>query len=112
MSKKKYFYENVEIIKIIDVDTIDVGIDLGFDLWKNARIRFYGINAPEITGVEKPLGIIARDFLIKLTPVNSFIKLQTLGQDKFGRWLGIIYKDDLNVNEYLVKEGHAVEYMV
>lgn len=110
--KKKYIYDNVEIKKIIDGDTIDVCIDLGFNIYKDARIRFYGINAPETKGVEKELGLISKQFLADLIPVGSFIKLEVVGKCKYGRWLGIIYKEELNINKHMVKSGQAIEYMI
>lgn len=116
---KRYFYENVIVTKIVDGDTIDVNIDLGFHTWKFARIRFLGMNAPEIKGVERPQGLESKEFLSKLIPVDSEVKFDCKGQDKYGRWLGVIYKEikdeegnvkDLDVNNYMVESGHAVIY--
>lgn len=111
-TKKRYVYENVEVTKIVDGDTIDVMIDLGFDSWKKARIRFFGINAPETKGEEKLLGLESKEYLTSLIPVGSIIKLETLGLDKYGRWLGVILKDELNINEHMVSKGKATEYLL
>ena len=109
-NKKRYIYENTKVLNIIDGDTIDALVDLGFNTWKKVRIRFYGINAPETKGEEKPKGLISKNFIENLMPVDSYIKFESLGQDKYGRWLGILYKDDLNINQHMIQEGMAVEY--
>jgi len=114
-------YEYKAIVKkIYDADTVTVDIDLGFGTWiKNQQIRLKGINAPELRGEEKPLGIIARDVLIKWIPINSEIILRTFKDDKekYGRWLGEIFVPDIatkeltSINEQLVAGGYAVRYM-
>ena len=107
----KYTYSNAEVLKIIDGDTIDLLVDLGFDIWKKIRVRLYGINAPETRGEERELGLTSKEFLANLIPVGSYIMFDCLGQDKYGRWLGILYKDELNLNDLMVEENHAVIYM-
>ena len=110
MSKREYTYEYVEVTKIIDGDTIEAMVDLGFNTWKRVKFRLYGINAPEITGDEKELGLKSKDYLSSLIPVGSVIKVKCVGQEKYGRWLGILIKDDVNLNEKLIQEGYAKEY--
>jgi len=110
MSNKRYIYENVEVIKIIDGDTIDAMVDLGFDTWKRVRFRLYGINAPELTGESKDLGIQSKEYLSSLIPEGTFIKVECLGQEKYGRWLAILIKDNINLNEKMIQEGYAEEY--
>ena len=109
---KRYVYENTEVLKIVDGDTIDAMVDLGFNIWKKIRIRFYGINAPETKGEERPLGLISKEFLTNLIPVGSFIKFECMGQDKYGRWLGVLYKDEININTHMIQEGMATEYNI
>ena len=109
--KKRYIYENVEVLKIVDGDTIDVSIDLGFDLWKKARLRLYGINAPEVKGETEKQGVASTEYLKTLIPVGSFIKIECLGQDKYGRWLAILHKENIIINEHLIEKGYAEKYI-
>lgn len=109
---KRYIYENAEVLKIVDGDTVDLMVDMGFNIWKKIRTRLYGINAPETKGEERELGLVSKKFLSDLIPVGDSIVVETLGQDKYGRWLAILYKDSLNINDYMVQSGQAVVYMV
>lgn len=108
-----YTYK-AELIKVIDGDTIDVRVDLGFKTFKLIRVRLLGINAPESRTrdkEEKVLGLASKERLKEILESNNnqFV-LQSHGLGKFGRCLGELYINDLNVNQQLVKEGHAVEY--
>ena len=105
---------NAKLIRVIDGDTIDALIDLGFDTWTKKRIRLYGINAPESRTKdlqEKELGLAAKDRLEELFKVYSdeFI-LESRGIGKYGRCLGILFIDNQNINELLISEGHARKY--
>ena len=100
-----------------DGDTVDVTLDLGFDILYNNRIRLYGINTPESRTrdlEEKKRGLAAKDRVKELCPVGSSITLKTTkdGRGKFGRILGEIFVPGVvqSVNQLLVEEGHAVEY--
>lgn len=114
-------YEYKAIVKkIYDADTITVDIDLGFGIWmKDQSIRFFGINAPEIRGEERPEGLIAKGVLMKWVPVGSEIVLRTYkdSKGKYGRWLGDILVPDeatrntyININEKLIENGYAKRY--
>lgn len=100
--------------RVVDGDTIDATIDLGFDTWKRIRIRLVGINAPESRTrdlEEKALGLAAKDYVINILKEhdNNFI-LHSQGVGKYGRCLGNIFLGDTNLNDLLVSEGHANEY--
>jgi micrococcal nuclease len=86
------------IRKIIDGDTVDVDIDLGFDTWLlNQRIRLYGIDTPESRTrdlEEKKFGLIAKKFVQTFCPVGSTAVIKTKEKGKYGRYLG-----DLRVNK-------------
>ena len=106
-----YTYK-ISPLKIVDGDTVDALVDLGFDTWKKVRIRMMGMNAPESRTrdlEEKAKGIAAKVRLEELLESGSFI-LQSMGVGKYGRCLGIIFVDEVNVNKQLIAEGHAVEY--
>ena len=110
---------NAKLDRVVDGDTVDALVDLGFDTWKKVRIRMHGMNAPESRTrdlEEKAKGIAAKVRLEELLESGRFI-LQSMGVGKFGRCLGIIYVNDsntkhldVNVNKTLINEGHAVEY--
>ena len=113
-------YEYKAIIRrVVDGDTVDVTLDLGFDILYNNRIRLLGINTPESRTrdlEEKKLGLAAKDRVKELCPVGSTVMLKTTkdGRGKFGRILGEIFVGDpigvQSVNKLLIEEGHAVEY--
>ena len=112
------FEYNAIITKIVDGDTVDVDIDLGFEVWlKNQRIRLYGIDTPESRTSDKTkkvFGKLAAAKVNEFCPVGSKIVLATKTDDsrgKYGRILGsLITKDGVNVNEYLVENSYAVAY--
>jgi micrococcal nuclease len=113
-----------KIIKVIDGDTVDVDIDLGFGIWlKKQRIRLYGIDTPESRtsdDEEKVYGLIAKGFVQNHLPLGSLHTLRTRkdGKGKYGRILGeFIYNYDYDgveikstVNEELIKTHNAVRY--
>ena len=112
-----YQYKAI-ITKVIDGDTVDVDIDLGFEVWlKNQRIRLYGIDTPESRTsdkTEKIFGNLAKAKVLHFCPVGSEIILQTKTDDsrgKYGRILGeLVTKDGTNVNKFLVDNAYAVSY--
>ena len=112
------------IVRVVDGDTVDIDIDLGFDVWlKKQRIRLYGVDTPESRTrdlEEKKYGLAAKKFVEKRLPVGSKQTLRTRLDDrgKFGRILGEFVlttqwegKDiPTTINEQLVRERHAVKY--
>ena len=104
-------------ISIYDGDTITVTLDLGFNIKKREKIRFYGINAPELKGIERADGLISKTFLKSLIDdailkdKNIYIKTIKDSQEKYGRYLGVLFIEDLNVNLKLVEEGLARTFM-
>ena len=103
---------NAKLDRVVDGDTVDALVDLGFDTWKKVRIRMHGMNAPESRTrnlEEKAKGIAAKIRLEELLESGRFT-LQSMGVGKFGRCLGIIFVDGRNVNQMLITEGHATEY--
>ena len=110
----------VKVLKIVDGDTVDVDIDLGFGVWlKNERVRMMGIDTPESRTrdeVEKKFGLASKARLKELLGKDAILKTQINkdGEDmkgKFGRILGdFITKDNRMATDVLVEEGHAVAY--
>ena len=101
--------------RVVDGDTIDATIDLGFDTWKKIRIRLVGVNAAESRTrdlEEKVRGLAAKQFVkdILIKHNNEFI-LHSQGVGKYGRCLGEIFREsDVSLNRQLINEGHATEY--
>ena len=111
------FEYNAVLDRVVDGDTVDATIDLGFDTWKKTRIRFYGINTPESRTrdlEEKKKGLAAKDRLIEILKANDnkFV-LKSHGVGKYGRCLGELFVESLgetSVQETLINEGHGVAY--
>lgn len=97
-----------------DADTLRADVDLGFGVWLHDQaFRLNRINAPEVTGVQKPLGEKARDALKALLPLGSVITVKTTKDklDKYGRMLGDFYLASGEcVNDVLVNTGFAKYY--
>jgi len=116
-----YIYK-IKLDRVVDGDTIDAYIDLGFDISVKKRIRFMGINTPETRTKdleEKAKGLAAKDRLKSILEGANTIQLNSHGIGKFGRCLGELHVDVLdgkdcltlvNVNKLLINEGHATEY--
>ena len=110
------------IVKIIDGDTVDVDIDLGFGVWlKKQRIRFYGIDTPESRTrdlEEKKYGLVAKVFVETHLPVGSIRTLTTVKDKtgKYGRILGKFKAFDsytdawVNLNQWMIIKHLGVEY--
>ncbi len=99
--------------RIIDGDTIDVNIDLGFDVKIKQRVRLYGINTPEVRTKdlkEKERGIEATKYLKKILPKEFIIQTILNKRGKYGRVLGILWVKEENINERMVNEGYATKY--
>ena len=98
--------------KVYDGDTVTVDIDLGFGVvLKSQKIRLLEINAPEVRGEQRPLGIKSRDALReKIGNKWVIIKTKKDKKGKYGRWLANIYLEDQCVNTWLIKEGLAEAY--
>ena len=110
-----------KILRVVDGDTVDVDIDLGFGVWlKKERVRMMGIDTPESRTrdkVEKKFGLAAKAFVKSKMPVGSIQVLKTeidkSGEDKkgkFGRILGDFLIDEDRLTDIMVSEGHAVAY--
>ena len=102
------------LIKIVDGDTVDVLIDLGFNTTKKERVRLLGIDTPESVTkdlAEKKLGIEAKEYIIQWFTKNTPFRLQTTKDDKYGRILGVFTGlDGKTLNTRLVDEGYAWAY--
>ena len=120
--KSCYNFRVTEIVKVVDGDTIDVIIDLGFDLYKKERVRVAGVDTPEKRTrdlEEKELGIDATNWLTEqldsaIDGEDDLVIRTEIdgGFGKYGRLLGWIYigEDTESINERMIREGYAWEY--
>jgi len=108
------------ITKVVDGDTVDIDIDLGFGVWlRKQRVRMYGIDTPESRTKdleEKKYGLAAKDFLTDMLNDEAGITLKTHkdAKGKFGRILGEFWRTtsfaDKSINDYMIEKHHAVAY--
>ena len=106
--EQKYLYD-AELIRVVDGDTVDAWIDLGFSITIRRRIRLWAIDAPETRTLdlqEKAEGFKAKNRLIEILELNrGQFMVRSQGVDKYGRCLGEIYIQDVNINKQLLAEG-------
>ena len=116
---KLMFEYKCTIVKVIDGDTVDVDIDLGFGVWlKKQRIRFYAIDTPESRTrdlEEKARGLASKKYFTEIVTKwveEDLLFLHTKKKGKYGRYLGVLYSPahGTNINDLLIEEGYAVEY--
>ena len=103
-----------KVTRVVDGDTIDVNIDLGFSIWHKARVRMAGIDSPESRTrrkAEKVLGLAAKARLKELLKGQKVSIQCTKEKGKFGRVLADVVVNDKSINQQLIEEGHARKYM-
>ena len=117
----KYIYRG-KLERVVDGDTIDALIDVGFDIWVKKRIRYKGIDTWESRTrdlAEKAKGLEAKarnkELLVEVSAKSGYFRLKSYGVGKYGRVLGEIFIQDangveMNINDTLIKEGHAYVY--
>ena len=109
-----YFVKSVD--RVVDGDTIDISIDLGFDLTKKERVRLAGIDTPEKrtkNEKEKEMGYQATEFLEMHLMEATKLTVKTEKDGKFGRMLGWLYKSDedtMSINQIMIDKGYAWAY--
>ena len=114
-----YTYYVKRVTKVVDGDTIDVEIDLGFSIIYCSRVRLAGIDTPESRTrdlYEKALGLEAKEYLKKAIDAAEKVVIKTEKLDsseKYGRILGWLYLDgaEVSINEAMISSGYAWSYM-
>ena len=118
---EKYIYK-AKLDRVVDGDTVDALIDVGFDIWFKKRIRFNGVDTWESRTrnlEEKALGLKAKartkELLEKVSSKSGYFRIKSYGLGKYGRVLADVFIMDKdgkqwNVNETLISEGHAYIY--
>ena len=118
MDKDPYIYRIKSVLKVVDGDTIDADIDLGFDISLTKRIRLAGIDTPESRTTdtkEKALGLEVKEWLKERLKFAKDIIIKTELPDsteKYGRIIGHLYVngEEISVNNQMINEGYAWEY--
>ena len=111
-----FSYRVNKVIKVVDGDTIDVILDMGFDIMYKQRVRLFGIDTPESRTrdkVEKKYGLLSKYFLKDALSNGKKITIKTYKGDetgKFGRILGDVWIDGKSINQTMCDKGYAVAY--
>lgn len=111
-----YSYAVKNIVKVVDGDTVDVEIDLGFSLTKKERVRLAGIDTPESRTrnlIEKEYGLEAKAYLEDLLENSQNLIVKTEKDGKYGRMLGWFFENEFSIysiNQKMIDEGYAWEY--
>ena len=110
-----YEYKIKEVVNIVDGDTVDIIIDLGFSLTKKERVRLAGIDTPECRTrdlEEKQMGLEAKAFITRRLadgePSGLRVKTEKVG--KYGRMLGTLFVGSQNINQEMIERGYAWKY--
>lgn len=105
--------------RVVDGDTIELDVDVGFKVMFRERFRLLGVDTPEVYGVKRTSeeykrGKAASDFVKKRIPVGSWVEVKVYSdkREKYGRWLCEIFVDGKSLNEALLEKGFAQEYRV
>ena len=113
----EYYVKKVS--KVVDGDTIDVDIDLGFDISFSSRVRLAGIDTPEsrtADKIEKALGLESKEYLKKAIDASKTVVIKTEKMDsseKYGRILGWVFLDgsEISINQKMINDGYAWGYL-
>lgn len=109
-----YHYKIKDVVRVIDGDTIEVVIDLGFDISIKEKLRLANIDAPELQTkdkLEKKLAIEAMKYLKKWLKSQTQLYIRTSKDDKYGRILGEIFGDNgICINQLLLENSYAWKY--
>ena len=111
-----FIYRVKKVTKVVDCDTIDVTLYMGFDIIYQQIVRLFGIDTPESRTrdkVEKKYGLLSKKFLQEQLKNAKKVSIKTYKGDetgKFGRILGDVFIDGKSVNSLMCQKGHAVEY--
>ena len=113
MTHNLYTYE-ATVLRIVDGDTAELEIDLGFTIYWKSTCRFYGINTPELKSKDKQVreyAKLAKDATASQLPIGTKVTIVSRELDKYGRPLVDIYIGDMHLNQWLVDNGFAIIYL-
>lgn len=110
------YHYRAKLDRVVDGDTVDLVVDLGFNIHHKVRVRLYGIDTPEIRTrdpIEKMAGLAARDFVSDWFAGHNYVYVKTYKEDKYGRILGELFvseDESFSLNEMLIDAGLASKY--
>ncbi|MBC9784995.1 thermonuclease family protein [Heliobacterium chlorum] len=104
-----YTYK-AKVTRVIDGDTFEAEVDLGFNVIVKEKFRLYGLNAPEVHGEEKTVGELSKQWLAHQLEGQP-VTINSVRKEKYGRWLAVVNAAGKNVNDEMVAEGLAVPFM-
>jgi micrococcal nuclease len=113
MKPDNLYQYRATMVSAYDGDTVTLDVDVGFEVRHRIRCRLYGIDTPELRGIERPEGLAARDWLRERLPVGTELTLRTIRDrtGKYGRYLAELWHNGENINQELIEAGHAVPYL-
>jgi micrococcal nuclease len=100
-----------KVINVVDGDTIDILVDVGYYITTTHRFRLLGVNCLEVHGDTKAAGLDAAAYT-RDTLLGQTVRIRTAKSDSFGRWLCQVFLGDVDFNQSLIDRGLAVPYMV
>lgn len=115
MLKNPYIYQ-AQLVKVVDGDTIDVDVDLGFQIRQKIRLRLAGIDTPEVRGAEREAGLKSKDFVQKQLEAAGSIFVETRKTGKYGRYIAEVFyapannQPERSLNQELLELGLAEVY--
>lgn len=104
-----YLYKAL-VLSVYDGDTITVDIDYGFNHWEHGvKLRLFGVDTPELRGVERPEGLKVRDLVRDKLPPGTEVIMESIKDKsgKYGRYLARIHLGDWCLNDWLLENGYA-----
>ena len=107
------YHYKAKIIAVYDGDTVTAMVDLGFLHFQEMKLRLFGIDTPELRGEEREQGMVVRDLLREMI-LDKEVEIHSYKdkQGKYGRYLATIVIDGLDINRWLLDEGHAQPYIL
>ena len=112
MDWRMMYTYNAQVLEITDGDTIILEIDVGFKLKTIQKVRLLGVDTPELRSKnleERNLALIAKQTLIDMI-LNKKVLIKTHKTDSFGRYLGDVFYNDINISTYLIEKGYGKKY--
>lgn len=110
MSEKKWVYHSVDLVRVIDGDTVELCIDMGNSIRWQGKFRLYGIDTPEMHGATAQAGQAARAALTGMLTASGIDYVETHKPDKYGRWLVTVITGGKNLSGEMVARGLAKQY--
>nr|WP_321225274.1 thermonuclease family protein [uncultured Psychroserpens sp.] len=107
------YHYKAKIISVYDGDTVTAMVDLGFLHYQEMKLRLFGIDTPELRGEEREQGKVVRDILREMI-LDKEVEIHSYKdkQGKYGRYLATIIYDGIDINRWLLDNGHAQPYLL